>query len=363
MPVGWRTPTGHETPTDWEVPENAYDESTSTSAVFRDIPTGDYSDWIILTHSLLYCDQLRVWARKDDYSGTIQVSAFWGESWHYAYSGNPVDGDWTVIDLGATYAVTKLRFRQKRLTQPGLVRLYEADFHEAEPPYIPPPASNVWAILSRILARAGIRLWANPYCAQSDHLLELTPKLYIRASARGDTALRKLLAMVTDGLVPREGLMFTKDLQADEEPCYEYANEPGKHAILKGEYGQALLTTHAQVSGETEDEVPVAVVESVFDWEQLIQGIDNIAMEYDPNIEETDQAQWRAEALLRHEAQKELGGQITIPVNCLGELYDVITLTDVRVGIEAKSYRVLGIRTDYDRIKGVYQQRLTLGAP
>jgi hypothetical protein len=189
------------------------------------------------------------------------------------------------------------------------------------------------------------------------------PKFYVRGGSQGHTQVRRLLSFVTDGLIQREAFAFVKDLLPTESPCYEYRNTPGYHPLLKGEYGQNLTTTHAQVSGETEEEPPTPVRESAFDWDNLQRGIDILAMEYDPNLEETDQAAKRAVALLRHEAQKSLGGQITVPTNVGQELYDVVSVTDIRVPLGSKNYRVLAIQTDYDRRRGVYEQRLALGAP
>ncbi|GAI26925.1 unnamed protein product, partial [marine sediment metagenome] len=264
---------------------------------------------------MMYCDAVRVYGRYDQSSGTAQVRLFYGEQWHTVYTGSLINQSWKEIDLGATYAITKVGFRQKRTYYDGNVALFELWLQEGTPPYIPPPPSSVWSILSKLLARAGIFLWYNPYCAQSGPLNELNPILYVRQSSQGDTELRNLLAMVTDSIVPRAGLVFTKDLSAAEASCYEYRNAPGYHRILRGEYSRDVLITHAQVGGETKDtEIPV--IESAFDWDSLIQGIDNLALKYDPDIEETDQAQWRADALLRHETQGEQGGKITVPVNC-----------------------------------------------
>ena len=189
------------------------------------------------------------------------------------------------------------------------------------------------------------------------------PKFLVRGGSHGHTELKRLLSFVTDGLIPREALTFVKDLLSTEASCYEYQNKPGYHTILKGDYGENLTITHTQVSGETEATPPVPVREAAFDWENLARGIDNLIMQYDPNLEETAQAQYRADALLRAEAQKSLGGQIIVPINCGQELYDVVTITDKRCGISEAKYRILDIQTDYDHRKAIYQQRLTLGAP
>ena len=86
-------------------------------------------------------------------------------------------------------------------------------------------------------------------------------------------------------------------------------------------------------------------------------------MQYDANLEEPDQAARRADALLRHETLEAVGDHIVVPTNVAQELYDVITVTDPRCGIDQEKYRILAIRTDYDRRKGRYDQTLTLGAP
>ena len=222
---------------------------------------------------------------------------------------------------------------------------------------------RVWAILYQLLGRFGVRLWNNPDVPKSYALDNYYPKFLSRGGTNAATQLRRLLGFVTDGLVPREALCFAKDLLATETPGYEYKNQPGYHPLLKGEYGENLTITHTQVSGDTQDEPPVHVREAAFDWDNLLRGIDALVMQYDPNLEEPDQAQKRAAALLRHEAQKSLGGQIIVPTNCGQELYDVISVTDTRVGLADKNFRVLAIQTDYDRRKGVYDQRLTIGAP
>ena len=86
-------------------------------------------------------------------------------------------------------------------------------------------------------------------------------------------------------------------------------------------------------------------------------------MQYDPNLEEADQAAKRADALLRHETLESLGDHIVVPTNVGQELYDVVEVTDERCGIDQEKYRVLAIQTDYDRRQGKYDQRLSLGAP
>jgi hypothetical protein len=222
---------------------------------------------------------------------------------------------------------------------------------------------RVWEILYQFLGRLGIRLWNNPDATKSTAMNNYYPKFLSRGGTLADTQLRRLLSFVTDALVPRQDLCFAKDLLANESSSYEYKNQPGSHPVYAGAYASKLTTTHTQVSGDTEDEPPVHVREAAFDWDLLSLGIDNLRMHYDANLEATDQAGKRADALLRHETLEAMGDQIVVPTNVGQEIYDVITVTDKRCGIDEAKYRVLAIQTDYDRHKSVYEQRLTLGAP
>jgi len=223
--------------------------------------------------------------------------------------------------------------------------------------------SRVWEILYQFLGRLGIRLWNNGSVSQSDPMNNYYPKFLSRGGTMADTQLRRLLSFVTDALVPRQALCFAKNLLSSETSSYEYDNTPGSHPVYAGAYADKLTTTHTQVSGDTQDEPPVHVREAAFDWDLLSLGIDNLRMQYDANLEESDQAAKRADALLRHETLEAMGDQILVPTNVAQELYDVITVTDKRCGIDEDRYRVLAIHTDYDRRQGNYHQRLTLGAP
>jgi len=223
--------------------------------------------------------------------------------------------------------------------------------------------ARVWEILYQLLGRLGIRLWNNGAVGQSDPMNNYYPKFLSREGTTAETQLRRLLSFVTDGLVPIRDICYAKDLLANEASSYEYKNTPGYHPIYAGAYAAKLTTSHAQVSGDTEDEPPVHVREAAFDWDLLSLGIDNLRMQYDANLEETDQAAKRADALLRHETLEATGDHIVVPTNVDQDLYDVITATDPRCGIDQEKYRVLAIQMDYDRRQGVYTQHLMLGAP
>jgi hypothetical protein len=56
-----------------------------------------------------------------------------------------------------------------------------------------------------------------------------------------------------------------------------------------------------------------------------------------------------------------MSGEITTPVNCGQELYDVVEVTDAAAGLSAAKRRVLGISLRYSTgERPVYEQRVTL---
>lgn len=151
------------------------------------------------------------------------------------------------------------------------------------------------------------------------------------------------------------------DHQYPDSSCYEYKNAPGYHRILTGDYRLATPLTHARAIGR--DASDANIIASAFDWDNLELAIDNFQPDYDPNLENADRAQERADAILRKESLRAERGNLVVPVNCGQELYDVITVTDERCGISSKLYRVMAIQADYSRREARYTQRLTLASP
>jgi hypothetical protein len=293
--------------------------------------------------------QLRLGYKTTSGPEALDNLTYWIDSWQYSHEPNRSVFTIRCLDLWGLAAQWAARYS---------LRWNYTTFQPC----------RVWEILYQLLGRLGIRLWNNPDAPKSTTIDDYYPKFLSRGGTLADTQLRRLLSFVTDGLVPRQALCFAKDLLANESSCYTYAHPVGAglvpaHPILAGQYASVVTITHTQVSGDTQDEPPVHVREAAFDWDLLSLGIDNLRMQYDANLEETDQAAKRADALLRGESLRAERGNLVIPTNVAQELYDVITVTDKRCGIDQEKYRVLAIQTDYDRRKSLYEQRLTLGAP
>ena len=57
-----------------------------------------------------------------------------------------------------------------------------------------------------------------------------------------------------------------------------------------------------------------------------------------------------------------MSGEITVPVNCGQELYDVVEVTDSGAGLADARRRVLGLSLRYSTgERPSYEQRITLG--
>lgn len=105
-----------------------------------------------------------------------------------------------------------------------------------------------------------------------------------------------------------------------------------------------------------------AVIVDSFDWSQLNKNHDRLARIEDRNIDSVTGAEQRGEAYLREAEIESGGGEITVPVNCGQQLYDVIDITDTRAGLSAAKKRVLGLVLSYHPARAEYRQRLLLGA-
>jgi hypothetical protein len=214
---------------------------------------------------------------------------------------------------------------------------------------------NVWQIIYQFLSRVGIKLTNTPPKPRSSAIDNFYPDFTVNPGPRGTQALNKLLSFVPDKLVFRGQEAFTKNPLTGEASCYSY------DSVLAGEYHEEVHASRARAIGQDGD--ANRIVQNAFDWDLLKLGIDVLEQVYDPNLDDTDRAQERADALLRTQQTQSTPATLIIPTNVGQELLDVVEVTDKRCGISAEKYRVLGIQTTYDRRKGIYTQRLALCAP
>jgi len=265
----------------------------------------------------------------------VEVGRYWIDSWEY--SSTPNTSTLTLVCLDGW----------------GLADKWSARFQMRWP-----ADKRVWEIIQEIICRWGINLTSPGGVPKSSAVDNLYPDFTLQPGTRGDAALRRVLSFIPDSLIFAGSEAYVKDLKDDEASSYSYGTA---HVILQGEYAEVVPLTRARAIGR--DDEDNRIVEDAFDWTNLELGIDNLEQSYDPNLQSAARAQERADAILRRESLRGQGGQITIPVNCGQELYDVITVTDKRCGISSKKYRVIDIETTLSLRQWLYQQRLTIGAP
>ena len=113
-----------------------------------------------------------------------------------------------------------------------------------------------------------------------------------------------------------------------------------------------------QVAG---DSAGVPVLVERFAWDEIGRFYDRLCQMEERNIDTVSKARQRGDRYLREAEMESAGGSVLVPVNCGQQLYDVIDITDSRVGLTAAKRRVLGIKLIYDTGRGEYNQRLFLG--
>jgi hypothetical protein len=154
-------------------------------------------------------------------------------------------------------------------------------------------------------------------------------------------------------------LIDTTTTTAGDSSSYSYGLD---HPILEGRYRrEAWETNRIQVEGY-DPAGEEAVIVDTFSWSEIGRLYDKLERLEDRNIGSAAQAGERGEAYLRHAEMASVSGVVRIPPNCGQQLYDVIDITDPRVGLSSAKRRVIGITLIYRPLRGEYEERLLLGA-
>jgi hypothetical protein len=210
---------------------------------------------------------------------------------------------------------------------------------------------NILQLLMFILARAGLELTV---LSSSSALNNSYPAFALYPGESGALAVRRLLALVPDVLFFRGGCGYIRNPQASDSSNYSYGTG---HAVIEGLYASlAQQANRVQVYGS-------GLMAESFVWSEINDTFDRLRQVHDLNLDSLNKAQQRAEAELRQAQIAATGGEITVPLNCGQELYDVIDITDVRAGLSQAKRRVLGLTWHYVPARGRCEQRLLLGLP
>lgn len=209
---------------------------------------------------------------------------------------------------------------------------------------------SVASIVQYILARAGLD-WSNT--GVSSGFQTVQPSFTLHAGESGAEALRRLLGMVPDVAYGQQGLVRLREPASGEASVYSYGSD---HPVVRLRSVQVWGPTRVIVVGN-------GVRGEAVDWTLLGQvGRETVVLLRDSNLTTTQQAAERAAAELRKRGVLAGKSIMRVPVNCGQELYDVVTVTDSRVGLSNALRRVVGIQHWYSRggRRGEYEQWLTL---
>jgi hypothetical protein len=210
---------------------------------------------------------------------------------------------------------------------------------------------NVFGILQFLFSRAGLEFSsAGSSVTAANHY----PSFTVHPGDSGLTAVRRMLATLPDVVLVRGEFAFLTEPLASEATDYAYGTD---HALFAGRYADETPgTNRAQVFGK-------AVFGERFDWAGVQSVYDRLRQVDDRNLTAVAQVETRADAVLRQAALEAMSGEISVPVNCGQELYDLVEVTDPGAGLTAARRRVLGLSLHYSTgERPAYQQRITLGA-
>lgn len=206
---------------------------------------------------------------------------------------------------------------------------------------------TVCEIVSFLLARAGIRL---SYRSGSDGLNTLKPCFAVGPNASGVAALEHLLGKVPDRLVLEGDTAWTVYPLAQDGPVYGYGDG---HGIIEGRYlTSEIEISHLVLEGDGRAEV--------FGWEGIARGPARYRYIRDTSLSTQEAAGSVALAVLREAEMGAVRAIIRVPVNAGQELFDVVSVSDKRIGLE-ENFRVSEIVTTFAPGDGRYEQTLILG--
>jgi len=134
------------------------------------------------------------------------------------------------------------------------------------------------------------------------------------------------------------------------------------HVILDGQYAtETPGVNRAYIIGRDDSGNPV--YGTAVDSTELALVGERLDFQPDPAIPTTAQAGDVASAVLSKMRLRGKGGVILIPPNCGQELFDVVQVSDSMANQSAVTFRVVGIRFEYNPKQARYAHKLILGAP
>lgn len=207
------------------------------------------------------------------------------------------------------------------------------------------------AIVARIFARAGLLLAASAVSARA---ASVTPQFTVAPGVSGLEAARTVLSMLADRIRmgPLASAVITEPLAS---PSSQYTFGVAHPLRDLRAVTASPVVTEVQVFG-------AAAYGEAFDLVGAGAGLGLRRQRRDLSSTSGSAAAASATAHLRQLALDADAGRIVAAPHCGLELLDVIDFADVLVQPAAIKRRVRGIAWRFDRIAGVYEQEIALGA-
>ncbi len=216
--------------------------------------------------------------------------------------------------------------------------------------------ANVKETLSYILARSGLRLEVK---SESSTVTGFYPDFTVQPGNRGDAIIKKLLSFVPDVIFVEGDVAYLVDPNSSDTSVYSYGLA---HSIFEAKYRRTALSPNRIQTEGYDPSTGETVIANTFDWEAIEGGDERLTQVYDRNIDTVSKAKERGVSYLRQSEMASERGLIRVPVNCGAQLYDVVEITDTRAGLTEEKRRVTGITVVFDSRRGIYEQKLLLGA-
>lgn len=290
--------------------------------------------------------------RNDD--GRYADFPYDGQQIEVSFGFTTPDGD-EYPDFPLTFWIEQMEYVSKGKT--ATVRLHAIDCWGAlrtwrtRNQYAWSGTKSIKDLLRWVLARKGFNLELLPGCSTA---LNTTPTFTIHPNESGDTAVRRLVQMVTEKLLWRKATACLKYPAESENPCYNYGSD---HPIYQGNYNRAAFEiNHTQVFGSS-------VMEERMRWDQIQDFNDRLRQIIDINLSDPGEAGWRAMAELRNAWFESAKAKVEVPINCAQELFDCVNVYDPRWSLETVKKRVLALNESYNTQTSLYLSIISLGAP
>ncbi|MDT7943306.1 MAG: hypothetical protein RQ985_01985 [Dehalococcoidia bacterium] len=209
--------------------------------------------------------------------------------------------------------------------------------------------ANIFGLLATILGRAGVPFSALSYSGEA---VNLRPAFALHPGQSALQAVRRLLAMVPDVLVPVGPYALLKEPQLQEPPVYSYGD--GHPIVRAWRRLEPPPANRVQVFGK-------GVFQEGFLWESVGQVGDRLAQVRAPELPTATDVQGRLEAELGRLRRTPMA-LLETPPNCGLELYDVVEVVETPA-LPPGRYRVMAIRTVFNARRGQYRQTISLAPP